>query len=309
MRVESLEYFMTIADVLNFLDASVDLNISQSSLSKAIIGLEKELGVKLLDRRHYPVTLTKAGRCLYEDLKELAPGYWKMLLHMRSFNKPCTVSCTVVPSSTILGLTYVFDEFAQINKGVLHISEQKDPALAIVDLQKGDRDFCIIHKPFIPKPELKIAVLKDDPLYVLLPADHPLSSSPMVSLLSLNNETFLVSPWSYTILRDLSETIIQLPPHIEKNIIRPNIINSISFGKGVAVYYESDIIPFKTNNITLRPVKEMPSNPLVLATSVYSDMTASRKKFWDFMVSVFSDFCYHKQERNIRGGGGGGINR
>jgi DNA-binding transcriptional LysR family regulator len=307
MRVESFKYFMTIAEGLNFLDASVDLDISQSSLSKAIIGLEKELGVKLLDRSHYPVTLTKPGRCLYEDLKELAPGYRKMLLHMRSFNKLGDVSCTTVPSATIFGLTYVLDEFAQMNKGALRISEQKDPALAIADLQKGISDFCIMHKPFKPNPELKMTILKDDPLYVLLPADHPLASSSEISLLSLSNETFLVSSWSCTILRDLNETIIQLPPRTEETMIRPNIINSISFGKGVAVYYESDIIPFKTNNIALRPLKEMPGNPLVLAASVYRNMTALQKKFWNYMVSVFSNFCQHKQKRWILPRGGGGV--
>jgi DNA-binding transcriptional LysR family regulator len=235
MRVESLEYFVTIAEGSTFLDASMDHDISQSSLSKAIIALENELGVKLLDRSHYPVTLTKPGRQLYEDLKELAPGYRKLRRHIRACVQKRDVSCCVVPSLTIFGLKQIFDRFLKLHKDIpIHVSRYRDPNLAIEALQKEEIDFCVMHKPFVEKPQLHLTVLKDDPLYVLLPGDHPLASSPSISLSSLNEETFFTTPWSYTILRDLGETVAVLPPNIniQKGLLRADIVNTISFGIG-----------------------------------------------------------------------------
>jgi DNA-binding transcriptional LysR family regulator len=287
MRVESFEYFITIAEGSTFLDASIDHNISQSSLSKAIIALENDLGVKLLDRGHYPVTLTKPGRQLYEDLKELAPGYRKLRRHIRAYVQKRDVSCCVVPSVTICGLKHAFDQFLKLHKDIpIHTSRYRDPNLAVEALQKDEIDFCVMHKPFVPKPQLHMTFLKDDPLYVLLPGDHPLASSSSISLSSLNEETFLATPYGYTILRDLGETVTVLPPNIQKGLLRADIINSISFGTGAAIFYESDISPFRTNNIAVRRLAEMPNNPLVLAVSSLKQLTAWQKTFRNYLISV-----------------------
>lgn len=51
----------------NFLDAAELLHISQSSLSKQIIKLEKELDILLLDRSGRSALLTEAGHLFYEE--------------------------------------------------------------------------------------------------------------------------------------------------------------------------------------------------------------------------------------------------
>jgi DNA-binding transcriptional LysR family regulator len=290
MRIESFKYFITIAEGSTFLDAAFDHNISQSSLSKAINHLENEFGVKLFDRSHYPVTLTKAGQQLYSDLKELIPGCRKLHRHMKVYSQRHDVSCCVVPSYTIFGLRYIFDRFSDLHPKIpLHLTRSRDQLLAAAALEKDEFDFCVIHKPFLPLPNLNMTVLADDALYVLLPARHPLASSAEVSLSNLYNETFLTSGWSYTILRDLGE-IIKMPPlSIEKNMLRESIINSISFGKGVALFYQSDILPFKLNNIVACRLSDIPHNPLVLATPSRKQLTLWEKTFRDFLLSVFSE--------------------
>ena len=50
MTFEQLQYFISIVDHDTFFDAAEDLHISQSSLSKQIMRLERELGLKLFDR-------------------------------------------------------------------------------------------------------------------------------------------------------------------------------------------------------------------------------------------------------------------
>ncbi|MGL5437936.1 MAG: LysR family transcriptional regulator [Lachnospiraceae bacterium] len=67
MNIEALKYFQYIAKYKNITQAAKHLYISQSTLSRHIMSLENELGVKLFERNNKMVTLTEAGKMLYQD--------------------------------------------------------------------------------------------------------------------------------------------------------------------------------------------------------------------------------------------------
>jgi DNA-binding transcriptional LysR family regulator len=292
MLVKSFEYFIQIAEGSTFLDTASDYDISQSSLSKTIMRLEDEFGVRLLDRSHYPVTLTAAGKQLYADLKELIPGYRKLKRHMLSYSRHRNISCCVIPSFTDFQLDHIFSQFSDSHqKIVLDISRSSDPLKVIAALENDELDFSVMHKPFSVTPHLKVTPLTDDALYVLLPINHPLAALSDIPFSKLYNEIFFASFWSYTILRELCEDIDISELTIQKidqpNTAREIIITNVSHGKGVAIFYESNLKLFNLNNIVVRPLAERPNNPLVLAMSAYKKLTQDQKEFCDYVVSVF----------------------
>lgn len=61
MTITQLRYFIVAAQTENLLKAAAALYISQSSLSKNIASLEKELGVDLFDRNGKSLRLNEAG--------------------------------------------------------------------------------------------------------------------------------------------------------------------------------------------------------------------------------------------------------
>lgn len=67
MNIEALKYFQYIAKYKNITQAAKHLYISQSTLSRHIMSLENELGVKLFERNNKMVSLTEAGKMLYQD--------------------------------------------------------------------------------------------------------------------------------------------------------------------------------------------------------------------------------------------------
>ena len=75
MDITAIKYFLCLAECLNFSEAAERNYISQSSFSKTIIKLEKEIGVKLVDRKHHPIALTKGGECFYRHFKAMEPVY------------------------------------------------------------------------------------------------------------------------------------------------------------------------------------------------------------------------------------------
>lgn len=61
MELRELEWFITLAGTEHMTEASVRLNISQPTLSRALARLERKLGVKLFDRHHNGLRLNKYG--------------------------------------------------------------------------------------------------------------------------------------------------------------------------------------------------------------------------------------------------------
>ncbi|MFC7585678.1 LysR family transcriptional regulator [Nonomuraea antimicrobica] len=61
MELRSLRYFVAVADELHFGQAAERLHIAQPAVSRRIAQLERELGVRLLDRSPRRVRLTAAG--------------------------------------------------------------------------------------------------------------------------------------------------------------------------------------------------------------------------------------------------------
>lgn len=71
MEIRQLEYFREIAATGSINEAARRLNMSQPPLSYQMKQLELELKVKLFERNRTGVTLTKAGRLLYERTESL----------------------------------------------------------------------------------------------------------------------------------------------------------------------------------------------------------------------------------------------
>ena len=69
MNLTQIEYFLAVAEKLNYTAAAQSLYVSQPALSRQISAMEAELQIKLLERDTKKVMLTKAGSQLNEDLK------------------------------------------------------------------------------------------------------------------------------------------------------------------------------------------------------------------------------------------------
>ena len=79
MYNSQLETFLRVADVGSFNKAAEESYITPTAVIKQINLLEESLGgVKLFDRSHRGLTLTKAGRSMYQDATDIGTdiGTW-----------------------------------------------------------------------------------------------------------------------------------------------------------------------------------------------------------------------------------------
>lgn len=71
MELRVLNYFLMVAREENITRASEQLHVTQPTLSRQMMQLEKELGVKLFDRNSHNIILTQEGNLLRQRAQEL----------------------------------------------------------------------------------------------------------------------------------------------------------------------------------------------------------------------------------------------
>lgn len=69
MDHDKYKYILAVAEYQSFSKAADALFISQPYLSKVVSTIERDLGVRLFDRNHMPLSVTAAGKCYIDYIK------------------------------------------------------------------------------------------------------------------------------------------------------------------------------------------------------------------------------------------------
>lgn len=71
----SIGMLLRVSSSLNFTQTASQQYITQPALSRSISSLEKELGIKLVNRTTHTVSLTPAGRVFAEECRKIISTY------------------------------------------------------------------------------------------------------------------------------------------------------------------------------------------------------------------------------------------
>ncbi len=85
MTFGQIKCFMTVVNEQSFAKAASILFISQPAVSKSVAKLEAELGLTLIDRRGAELSLTPAGRRLYNFYIKVENDYQDLIENIRQF--------------------------------------------------------------------------------------------------------------------------------------------------------------------------------------------------------------------------------
>jgi DNA-binding transcriptional LysR family regulator len=147
LDLRRLRIFHAVATRRSFAAAATALSYTQSSVSEAVLTLERELGVTLLDRSTRPTRLTPAGEvvlthaetllgrlaAIEEDVAALSSGE-SGRLRLAGFH---TAWSTFLPAAIAA--------FSRARPGVTLELEQLDPLAAIRQLRAGELDLAVIY--------------------------------------------------------------------------------------------------------------------------------------------------------------------
>ncbi|MED7923809.1 LysR family transcriptional regulator [Nonomuraea sp. LP-02] len=178
METRELRYFVAVAEELHFGRAAERLGIAQPPLSRAVMRLERRLGVKLLERSSRKVTLTPAGSVLLAEGRTVLAALSAAERRAReAADEPRLVLATKAGASGEL-LAKLLDAYAA------------EPGAATVDLllcesqqqqrllRDGEADAALLHLPFDATAGFDTETLCTEGQVAVLPAGHPLTARP-----------------------------------------------------------------------------------------------------------------------------------
>ena len=184
MTDAQLIYFTTIVELGSFSETALELNISQSSISKQIIQLEDELGVKLFDRSTRKVRLSDSGERLYQD----ALSALVQINHLKDTAR--SIALSGKSQITILALPvighYNFYVPIQIFENQhtnisIRLEELEEPEM-YRRIHLGDYDAAITYlNPAQPVKNARFVPLAEDEMLLVCHKDHPLSQNKYIT--------------------------------------------------------------------------------------------------------------------------------
>ncbi|TQL97173.1 LysR family transcriptional regulator [Actinoallomurus bryophytorum] len=192
VELRQLRYFVTLAEELHFGRASAREHIVQSALSQQLQRLERELGVRLLERSTHHVGLTTAGAAFLVEARQI-------IAHVDRAARVARSAAGTAPSLRVGIIDASYDSMPLI----LHEVQARYPDLVIHQIEAsvpeqyqrlldGRLDVGIGRAALAPAG-VASHLFRDDPLGVLVPDGHRFASLDGVPVATLAEEPLLLA--------------------------------------------------------------------------------------------------------------------
>lgn len=180
--------------------AAEELHISQSSLSKTISMLEKDVGAKLFDRLGNRIVLNSIGRAFLIRVDRL-------LLELEDAVREANASdCGSIHfAANISGLcTNYIDGFLRQNPQVKLRQSLMDPEQMVAALESGDLD-CALSFADISSEKISWTQLIQEEMLLLVAKKHPLAETKAVALSAFAQDSFICNNAGFDTLELLQQ--------------------------------------------------------------------------------------------------------
>lgn len=170
MNTRQLEYAIELSKNLNFSTVAERLGISQPALSKQILSLENELGVKLFDRTQNPITITPAGQHFIAEAQNLLYREDQLLRSMEEF-KSGKRGCLVIgisPFRSLYLMPNIIKEFKQKYPQVTVVLREAASDILRKEAAEGKYDLAIVNLP-VDESVLDTTLIEPDNLVLAVP--------------------------------------------------------------------------------------------------------------------------------------------
>jgi DNA-binding transcriptional LysR family regulator len=196
LDVKRLRVLREVAAKGSFSAAADSLAYTQSAISQQIAALEREAGTRLVERSARGVRLTDGGAALVRHtdviLARLADA--EAELEAIAGLRGGRVRMVSFPSAGATLVPAAIAEFRERHPGVELTLEPGEPEDGLAMLRAGECDISLtIDAPFCQLDDdgTERTHLLDDPMYVVLPRNHPLAAKPRIRLQELSGESWI----------------------------------------------------------------------------------------------------------------------
>lgn len=241
MELRNLSTFVAVAEKKSFVQAAMQLHLSQPAITAQIQRLEEELGVQLLDRNRRSVKTTAAGEAFLlgaratlqaaEEAAKAAQRAASQQTERLRIGFPPSVSREIVPN--------IMTEFHNLYPHVKLDLFSYHTSTIVAELQKESLDLGFVRLPVRAKG-ISVIPAHYEPLVLCLPVDHKLCAAEEVSFMDLAQERFILygRKWAPGFYDRIIDRCLQagyapvISNEIDEMYVAPSLVAA---GEGVAI--------------------------------------------------------------------------
>lgn len=170
--------FMCLAETLNFTETGKKLFISQQAVSRHILNLEEDIGIRLFDRTRNSVELTEAGVRFYQFFKETRSRFQALVTEMQSGFSLLSKNIRIGYQNWLdfgPALRNAISVLREQTPDLYLLGERHSPVSLISLLESSVLDMALIHERFIHEHDglCKLLLIKT-PMQVVIARNDPL---------------------------------------------------------------------------------------------------------------------------------------
>ena len=240
MDISYIREFVMLADCLNFSEAAERLFISQSSLSKHIRSLEREMGTALFDRTTRSIRLSAAGEVYLPYARKIAALCSESEIAMDDLLRRSSTSLTiaVMQNPQYYNLTKYMTGFRLAHPDLSFSMVEADELVLYEMFQKKTVNIFPTYSNFAGAGDYAFMPMEKSAVVALLRRDHPLAGAGSVTLGQLGGERLLL-PTRGGSLSDLILSAFRkerVEPHIVYEGSSLGCVDLVKAGMGVSLH-------------------------------------------------------------------------
>ncbi len=194
MNLDYIYEFVQLAQVKNYSDVADSLFISQSSLSKHILALEKELGCKLFDRSTRRISLTEDGERFLTSAIPLANNYisFRSDWYQDEVRMKQTIRVGTIPVTYPYGISEAINSFSAAHPDIVIRNKIDETSNIKEPLIDGRYDITFSRELTTELNGFACVPLAEDDFVLVINKKNPLSKRKSIDLKEIANEPIIM---------------------------------------------------------------------------------------------------------------------
>ena len=192
MADRRLQVFHTVARLLSFTKAAEELHMTQPAVTFQVRQLEEQFNTRLFDRTHNRISLTDAGRRVYECAEKIFVLYSEMDNSVRELTGDVSGVLILGASTTIAEymLPVLLGDFKETHPDVTIRLKVANTDGIVSMVENNEIDLGVVEAP-VNNKNLVVEVCRTDQLVLIVPPGHELANEESVPIQRLTDYPFI----------------------------------------------------------------------------------------------------------------------
>ena len=289
MDISQVQYVLAVAAAGSFSAAAEELFISQSSLSKQIIALERELGVVLFDRSRRQIALTPAGAVFLDHARRIDDASRALLADLNQFKAEQALRIVAIPVIAQYGIAAGIARFRSRHPDVAIILEEREASAILPALQNQQFDLAFLRDYYLDRSAYLLCEVATDRLLVAVARKHRFAGRSSLALEELSDENHIMFDRG-TVVHEIAVDACRaagFEPRIFYASLRiESVLGLVASNSGVALMMEKVVAYHRHPDVVAIPLEEVIESTIVLAVPKDRKMPRGAKLFMDFVANL-----------------------